>query len=196
MDQHPHFELLHVALTAAVEASSEVLSIYRSGFSPKFKADGSPVTQADIASNAIIERHLNTTAIPLLTEESAHAPFTERRNWNQLWCVDPLDGTKEFIRRNDEFAINIALIEDQRPVLGIIASPVEGLALIGGENIPAAIVPFGEMTLPAAWRFIERRELPNSPLVIAGSRTPHSGPTLQFINDIKDRFGDKITAPL
>src|SRR5262245_50853633 len=107
MEGHLHYDLLRVALKAAVEASSEIVSIYRSGFSPRYKNDGSPVTQADLASNAIIEKYLESTNIPLLTEESLHAPFEERQNWSQLWCVDPLDGTKEFIKQNDEFAINI-----------------------------------------------------------------------------------------
>lgn len=190
MEQHAHYNLLKVALTAVVEASSEILTIYRDDFSPDYKSDGSPVTQADLASNAIIERHLRHTNIPLLTEESLHASFEERQHWTQLWCVDPLDGTKEFIKKNDEFAINIALIDNHVPVLGIIASPVDNIALIGGRYIPAALVVFDRIHEPENWHFLEPKKQLNSPVVIAGSRSPHSGPTLKFINDVKDRFGD------
>lgn len=190
MEEHAHYGLLRIALAAVVEASSEILAIYRKGFSPRYKSDGSPVTQADLASNAIIERHLNATNIPLLTEESVHAPYEERRHWEELWCVDPLDGTKEFIRRNDEFAVNIALIRNKQPVLGIVASPVEGTALIGGKHIPPALVPFDSIHDPASWQYLEQRREPNSPVIIAGSRTPHSGPALEFIEFIREQFGD------
>lgn len=190
MEQHAHYDLLKVALAAVVEASSEILSIYRDGFSPRYKRDGSPVTQADLASNAIIEQHLSSTLIPLLTEESIQAPFEERRHWNQLWCVDPLDGTKEFIKRNDEFAVNIALIENKQPILGIVASPVEGTALIGGRHIPAALVPFDRIHDPKSWQYLEPRITTNSPLVIAGSRTPYSGAALEFIQSVKEQFGE------
>lgn len=190
MEQHAHYNLLKVALEAVVEASSEILAVYREEFSPDFKADGSPVTKADLASNSVIEIHLGNTGIPLLTEESLHAPYEERRHWTQMWCVDPLDGTKEFIRKNDEFAINIALVDQQEPVLGIIASPVSGQILVGGSVIPPAIIAFNEIHQPENWQFLERKETVNKPLVIAGSRTAHSGPTLKFINEVKSRFGE------
>ena len=190
MEQHQHYDLLHLALKAVVAASSEILTVYESGFSPRFKSDGSPVTQADLASNTIIEAYLKHTSIPLLTEESIQAPYEERQHWNQLWCIDPLDGTKEFIKRNDEFAINIALIEDKKAVMGIIASPVEGKILIGGKHIPTAIIGFEHIDQQENWQLLERRETTNSPLIIASSRTPHSGPTLQFIESITSQFGE------
>lgn len=190
MEQHAHYDLLHLALKAVVAASSEILAVYETGFSPSYKTDGSPVTQADLASNAVIEHYLKATDIPLLTEESIHASYEERQHWNQLWCIDPLDGTKEFIKRNDEFAINIALIEDKQAVLGIIASPVEGKILVGGKHIPAAVIAFEHIDQPEHWQFLERRETTNSPLIIASSRAPHSGPTLQFIERITSQFGE------
>jgi len=190
MEQHTHYDLLHHALKAVVAASSEILTVYETGFSPSYKSDGSPVTQADLASNTIIEEHLKITGIPLLTEESVHAPYEERQHWDQLWCIDPLDGTKEFIKRNDEFAINIALIEGKQAVLGIIASPVEGKILIGGKHIPAAVIAFEHIDQPAKWQLLERRETINSPLIIASSRTPHSGSTLAFLELIASQFGE------
>jgi len=190
MEKSAHYTLLQAALAGVVEASSEILEIYRKGFSPNYKTDGSPVTAADLASNDILEKHLGETNIPILTEESIHAPFEERSSWERSWCVDPLDGTKEFIRRNDEFAINIALIEGQQAILGIIASPVEQIALIGGKFVPPAIVRFDSIGNIDSWHFIEPKTVPNSPLVIAGSRTPHSGASLEFINQLKTTYGD------
>lgn len=190
MEQQAHYGLLQIALEAAVSASVEIMRVYRLGFSPVFKKDGSPVTEADLASNRAIEKILSVTGIPFLSEESQQEAYEHRRQWQHLWCVDPLDGTKEFIRRNDEFAVNIALIENGKPVLGLIASPVNQQILIGGTQVPAALVPFTETGNPENWHYIERRRQPNAPIVIAGSRTPHSGATLKFINDLKERFGD------
>jgi len=190
MEQHVHYNLLNIALAAVVEASSEILSIYNKGFSPNYKSDGSPVTAADLASNQIIEKYLEPTGIPLLTEESQHAPYEERKNWHQLWCVDPLDGTKEFIRRNDEFAVNIALIENQQPVLGIVASPVEQMIVIGGQHVHPALIAFENIHKPENWELIERRMTFNEPIVITSSRTPHSGAILEFILSVRERFGE------
>lgn len=189
MEKNGHFDLLQVALKAAVEASSEIMSVYAAGFSPNYKKDGSPVTQADLASNSVIEKLLGSTNIPLLTEESLHAPFEERQHWKQLWCVDPLDGTREFIKRNDEFAINIALIENQQPILGVIASPVEQLLLVGGKEVLPSVITFDAITNPERWQTIDRNPVVNSPIVIATSRTPHSGATLEFVRSTNDQFG-------
>jgi len=190
MEKSMHYTLLQAALAGAVEASSKILEVYRQSFSPNYKADGSPVTLADLRSNAVLEKHLGQTRLPVLTEESTHAPYEERSHWQQFWCVDPLDGTKEFIRHNDEFAICIALIEDRQPVLGVIASPIEQKILVGGREVPAAIVPFDCITDLDKWQFIEPKSVPNSPLVIAGSRTPYSGASLAFINELKKKYGD------
>jgi len=190
MENSLHYKLLQAALAGVVEASSEIMAIYKDSFSSNYKLDGSPVTAADLASNAVLEKHLNATNIPVLTEESIHAPFEERSQWTQFWCVDPLDGTKEFIKRNDEFAINIALIENKQPVLGIIASPVEQIALIGGKFVPPAIVRFDQIGNIDSWQYIEPKAFPNNPVVIAGSRTPHSGASLDYINQLKEKYGD------
>jgi 3'(2'), 5'-bisphosphate nucleotidase len=195
MEQHAHYNLLNIALAAVVEASAEILSIYKTGFSPNYKSDGSPVTIADLVSNTILERHLNVTGIPMLTEESLHAPFEERKNWKQLWCVDPLDGTKEFIKKNDEFAVNIALIEDQQPVLGIVASPVEGVIIVGGKHVAPALIAFENINKPADWELIHRKVTPNAPIVITSSRTPHSGAILEFILSVRERFGEPAFLP-
>lgn len=115
-------------------ASDTILKIYREGFSTHIKGDGTPVTQADLASSRILHEGLAKTGYPVLGEETPKAPFSERKNWNYYWCVDPLDGTKEFIKKNDEFAICIALIHENRPVFGAICSPVSKAVLFAGED--------------------------------------------------------------
>ena len=96
------------------------MAIYEQNFESQDKADGSPVTAADLAASACIEEILAPLGIPITGEESDKAPFEQRQHWQQSWCIDPLDGTKEFIKRNGEFAVNIALIEKGIPVLSIV----------------------------------------------------------------------------
>lgn len=116
--------LLQTAISAAIDAGDEIMKIYHSGdFEIDMKSDDSPLTKADIASNNKIIEYLSKTGIPVLSEEGRDIQFEERRNWNRLWIVDPLDGTKEFIKKNGEFTVNIALIENQIPILGVVYSP-------------------------------------------------------------------------
>ncbi|OBX25559.1 3'(2'),5'-bisphosphate nucleotidase [Gelidibacter algens] len=118
---------LKTAITAALEAGKVILDIYHSDdFGVALKDDKSPLTKADIAAHNMIIAYLNETGIPILSEEGNSIPYNVRKDWKQLWIVDPLDGTKEFIKRNGEFTVNIALIENQKPVLGVIFVPVSG----------------------------------------------------------------------
>ena len=119
-------DLLEIAKRAALEAGTEIMRIYldpRQDFGIEKKADNSPLTIADKAAHNCIVRHLASTGIPILSEEGAHLPYEERRKWHRLWVVDPLDGTKEFIKKNGEFTVNIALVEDGTPILGVIYVP-------------------------------------------------------------------------
>ena len=112
--------LLNTAVIAALEASKAILEIYHSGaFDIELKGDNSPLTRADTASHNVIMSYLEPTDIPVLSEEGRDIPYKERKSWKQLWIVDPVDGTKEFIKRNGEFTVNIALIENQRPLIGL-----------------------------------------------------------------------------
>ncbi len=113
-------------ITTAKAAGDAIMQVYESeDFGVETKADNSPLTKADLASNRVILDHLRelTPDIPILSEESKHLPFEERKDWTQFWLVDPLDGTKEFIKRNGEFTVNIALIEDGVPVFGVVYAP-------------------------------------------------------------------------
>lgn len=179
-----------VALQAAVDASESIMSYYDGHFDAEHKADGSPVTQADLASNEILLAHLHETGIPIVSEESTHSDYEIRKDWSLVWCVDPLDGTKEFVRRSPEFAVCISLIHNQEPVLGIIASPVERTILVGGRTIPAAFVSFDSVHEPTNWRFIDRKHKINEPLVIAISRSQDSNSDLAFNRLMRERYGD------
>ncbi len=117
-------ELLHTAIKASFIAGEEILKVYNEPFTVDYKADASPVTEADKKAGAVIEQLLESTGIPVLGEEGEHFPYTKRKDWKQLWIVDPLDGTKEFVKRNGEFTVNIALCENKQPVIGVIYSPV------------------------------------------------------------------------
>lgn len=118
---------LKTAILAALEAGKKILEIYHSGnFDIEMKGDNSPLTRADKVAHNVIVSYLEKTGIPILSEEGRGISYTERKNWKQLWIVDPIDGTKEFIKRNDEFTVNIALIENQKTVLGVIFVPALG----------------------------------------------------------------------
>ena len=123
----PHTSHLVTAITAALEAGKVILDIYHSDdFEVELKSDHSPLTKADVAAHHVIMSYLKTTNIPVLSEEGKSIPYSVRKDWKQLWIVDPIDGTKEFIKRNGEFTVNIALIQNQKPVLGVIFVPVTG----------------------------------------------------------------------
>lgn len=116
---------LHTAIEAALKAGERILDIYHNeDFDVDFKSDDSPLTKADTASHHIIMSYLEKTGIPVLSEEGKGIAYETRKDWEYLWIVDPIDGTKEFIKKNGEFTVNIALIQDGVPILGVIYVPV------------------------------------------------------------------------
>lgn len=118
---------LYIAIRVALDAGKSIMDIYtdpHADFGIERKADNSPLTRADCAANRLIMEALPVTPFPILSEEGKHAPYEERKKWTTLWVVDPLDGTKEFIKRNGEFTVNIALVHEGTPVLGVIYVPV------------------------------------------------------------------------
>ena len=115
--------LIH-AYNAAIRAGARIIDIYRGGdFTVDLKSDHTPITIADRDAHELIKKYLGKTRIPLLSEEGRDLLFEERRNWDLFWMVDPLDGTKEFIKGNGEFTVNIALMYNNEPVIGIIYVP-------------------------------------------------------------------------
>lgn len=117
--------ILPEVIRVADEASDRVLHIYQSDFKVSYKEDESPITAADIASHEIIVRGLRNISrdIPILSEESVAAPWEERRHWRRFWLIDPIDGTRDFTQRTGEFTVNIAMIEDGVPVMGVVTAP-------------------------------------------------------------------------
>jgi 3'(2'), 5'-bisphosphate nucleotidase len=114
-----------LAKEAALAAGQEILKIYESAdFGVEIKDDDSPLTKADQAAHNVIVSFLEKTGLPILSEEGKAIPYDTRKNWEYFWMVDPLDGTKEFIKRNGEFTVNIALIHRERPILGVLYAPV------------------------------------------------------------------------
>ncbi|MCR8666375.1 3'(2'),5'-bisphosphate nucleotidase CysQ [Aestuariibaculum sp. M13] len=117
-------KLLLIAIKAAVAAGAEIMQVYSGDFEVQLKEDDSPLTVADERANAVINSYLTDTAIPVISEENKQIDYAVRKDWDTCWMVDPLDGTKEFVKRNGEFTVNIALIEKGKPVLGVIYVPV------------------------------------------------------------------------
>lgn len=117
-------DLLKLVLETALEAGNEIMKIYASAdFGVTSKEDDSPITIADVAAHNLIFAQLKTTGIPVLSEEGRSIPFAERKDWSEMWIVDPIDGTKEFISRNGEFTVNIALVRNHKVVLSVVYAP-------------------------------------------------------------------------
>jgi 3'(2'), 5'-bisphosphate nucleotidase len=112
-------------VTIAKEAGNAIMQVYKQDFEVEYKQDSSPLTLADKKANDIIEDGLNQLSVnlPILSEEGKEVPYEERKHWEYFWLVDPLDGTKEFVKKNDEFTVNIALIHKDTPVLGVVYAP-------------------------------------------------------------------------
>ena len=123
-----------VALGAAIKAGKVIMDVYDKKFEVEFKDDNSPLTIADKRANDVITKELETTSLPVLSEEGRDIPYEERKNWDYFWMVDPLDGTKEFIKKNGEFTVNIALMKGNIPVYGIIYVPVRESLYFGGKG--------------------------------------------------------------
>ena len=122
---------LLLAIKAAKAAGEKILDIYNQDFEVKFKKDKSPLTLADQKANEIIKSHLINSKIPILSEEGNQPEYEQRKNWDTLWIVDPLDGTKEFVKKNGEFTVNIALVEKGIPIIGVIFAPVKDTLYYG-----------------------------------------------------------------
>ena len=159
----------------AEAAGREILAIYETSFNVEQKDDRSPLTAADLASHKTIVARLAelTPDIPILSEESASVDFKERSGWDRFWLVDPLDGTKEFIKRNGEFTVNIALIDNHRAVLGVVLVPVSGVCYWGISGQGAWRSNPGEQPQP-----IRVSQLSDGPVRVVGSRS-HGGEQLQ-----------------
>jgi 3'(2'), 5'-bisphosphate nucleotidase len=187
--------LLNTAITAALEASKAILEIYHSGaFDIELKGDNSPLTKADTASHDVIMSYLETTGIPVLSEEGRDIPYQERKDWNQLWIVDPIDGTKEFIKRNGEFTVNIALIENQKPLIGVIFVPVTGELYFSSKELGAFKAAVDLEDYDVNTLLSKNNKLPlqreDKTFTIVASRSHMSAETREYIQQMRDIHGD------
>jgi 3'(2'), 5'-bisphosphate nucleotidase len=186
-------DFFHLAIQAAIEAGKAILEVYNSAdFQVETKNDNSPLTMADKRAHDIIMLLLEQTGIPILSEEGKSIPYETRRQWKQFWLVDPLDGTKEFIKRNGEFTVNIALIEDSHPVFGVIYVPVTDVLYVGEAGNEAVIMD-NAMKQLAQNQFIlcKTQKLPykkHTSFGIVASRSHLNEETTAFINQMKQQY--------
>ena len=206
------------SVIAALEAGSAILEVYHSAdFKVEKKADKSPLTLADRRAHEVIIQHLSKFDIPILSEEGKNIPYDERKNWDTFWLVDPLDGTKEFIKKNGEFTVNIAMISKNKPVAGVVFVPDKNILYFASSEIGAYRVELNQIAdlLSSKLRNNDRHldlseteaadilsaligrstNLPinqstNQPYTIAGSRS-HSTPELEaFVEEKRKEHGE------
>lgn len=171
-------------ISIARQAGEAIMQVYSGEIEISRKQDDSPLTHADMAAHHIIEAALKrlTPELPILSEESASIDFSIRSTWRRYWLVDPLDGTREFIKRNGEFTVNIALIEDSRPVMGVVYAPAKELLYYASEHQGAFKLGDGGQA-PIA---IKARALNLDRLTVAGSRS-HSNIKMQaFLRNLSE----------
>ncbi len=184
---------LILAVNAALTAGKEILEVYNSSFSVKEKEDNSPITEADKKAHSVILKALETTGVPILSEEGIIPSYKERKNWKRFWVVDPLDGTKEFVKRNGEFTVNIALIENGKPSMGIIYIPLTQQLYFSDkqsykiENIDSSAIIKQDL-LNKALRLPLPQKRKN--YIILGSRSHMNDETTTFINKQKETYTD------
>lgn len=174
----------------AIEAGEKIMEVYDLGFDIETKSDDSPVTTADLAANAHIEKELKKLAVqfPLLSEESAQLTFKERKKRDTYWLVDPLDGTKEFINRRDSFTVNIALIHENKSILGVIYAPALELSYFASKG-HGSFKQEGKK-ISGELQSIETRKFTKNQAVFVGSLS-HTGEAMQiFLDKFKADHGD------
>ncbi len=195
--------LLLSAIRAAVLAGRKIMEIYTdpaSDFEIEKKADNSPLTVADRCSHHIISDYLEKLSYPILSEEGKHLSYEERRLWPVLWVVDPLDGTKEFIKRNGEFTVNIALVDNGIPVLGVIYVPVSRTLYFGDEKNGAYKIAIAEREDVQEMDMAELRRksvrLPikkDRPYTAVASRSHMDKDTETLLSELKKEHPDLVT---
>jgi len=185
-------ELLSLSIEAAIHAGSAILEVYQSEFAVEHKEDNSPLTLADKNAHEVISEMLSRTSIPVLSEEGKMVSFDERKKWKELWVVDPLDGTKEFIKRNGEFTVNIALVRDGVSVFGVIYQPATGELFYGGSEDEAYwFIHVEGRTVQESFQSrkkIDRKNLPEVFTIVA-SRSHLSPETAAYIDKARHEHG-------
>ena len=191
--------LLLAAVNASIRAGALITEVYNSNdFQVNLKSDKTPLTLADRLAHDSIRNDHSKTFIPVLSEEGRNIVYEESKGWEYFWIVDPLDGTKEFIKRNGEFTVNIALIQNKYPILGVVYVPVTGelyfsLALEGAYKV-SNLVAKKETRLTYNELISTAKKLPfdsdRKNVIIVESRSHTSNETLEYIERLKQKFGD------
>jgi 3'(2'), 5'-bisphosphate nucleotidase len=180
-------------INAALRGGEEILEVYNSEFAVEHKDDKSPLTEADKRAHIAIVDELKQTGLPILSEEGKQMEYEKRKDWKQFWMVDPLDGTKEFIKRNGEFTVNIALIEDGKATMGVIYVPVTK-ELYFADKLAYKIEGFKHKITSINELLGNAEQLPLSQTrknyVVVGSRSHMSEETEQFINQQKEKYSE------
>ncbi|TVM03535.1 MAG: 3'(2'),5'-bisphosphate nucleotidase CysQ [Candidatus Brocadia sp. WS118] len=225
MNHNQYIQPLLIALHAAKRAGEAILEVYNSDFAVEHKDDKSPLTLADKRSHEIIlnelqqprtannkENTLNNPLLPVLSEEGKAIPYDERKRWEYFWLVDPLDGTKEFIKRNGEFTVNIALIHKDQPVLGCISIPVQDTFYFAAVNLGAYVlvnsrIVTGDLTIKKLLDASQKLPLnagarksgshdnqnvtkKQPSLTVVGSRSHATQELSEFVDKIKETYGE------
>lgn len=192
---------LYVAIRAAIDAGRAIMEVYEdpaADFGVEMKADHSPLTRADKAAHEVIAEALQSTPFPLLSEEGRTIPYATRAHWPNLWIVDPLDGTKEFIKRNGEFTVNIALVEEGIPRLGVIYVPCRKALYYASQQTGAYKVAGIDCQYQPSYSEIKQRALrlplatSHQGIVVVASRSHQSEETTACIEDLRKQ-GQPVT---
>jgi len=179
-----------LAIEASIAAGKVIMEIYQKDFQIDFKNDNSPLTEADTAANAVIMEFLNPTEIPIISEENKQISYAIRKNWSSCWIVDPLDGTKEFIKKNDEFTVNIALVKNGLPEFGVIFAPATGMLYFGEVATQKAFKINVNNWLHSDSDILKeaaeiKPRIESNTIRIVGSRSHMNQETLDFVEKIK-----------
>jgi len=193
-------ELLSIAIIASVKAGEAIMKVYSNKIDVVYKEDESPLTLADKNANKIINKYLVKSKIPIISEENKILTYEERKNWKQCWIVDPLDGTKEFIKRNGEFTVNIALIKNNKPIIGVIYVPVSKTLYFTSDNSSKSYktllkndtIIIDEIFNNAVQIFPTQKN--NNILRIVGSRSHLNDTTKNYISKIEKKNKTRIVS--
>ena len=177
---------INLVIEIARDAGAKIMEIYGQDFEVETKDDNSPLTQADRASNEVILKGLESSypEIPFISEETRATEFSERKNWDFFWLIDPLDGTKEFIKKNGEFTVNIALVQNGKPVLGVVYVPARNTTYyaVAGKG-SFKIEENGTKTLLDSAVHYSKKDS----IIVIASRSPLSDEVRQFVDDLKEK---------
>jgi 3'(2'), 5'-bisphosphate nucleotidase len=189
-------DLLNVSVVAAVEAGKKILEVYEQDFEVETKTDNSPLTIADKQSHEVIKKALASTGFPLLSEEGKELDYKDRNSWETFWLVDPLDGTKEFIKKNGEFTVNIALVKKGMPILGVVYVPVTGVLYYAAEGMGSFCTTISKHFSAVALNdvFENATALPSAqkPAIytVVASRSHNTAETDAFIDEKRKEHGE------